>query len=75
MNYVMSDVYGNVEKFERMIKTIDLKEEDNLYLLGNFIGGEGSVEMLRLLADSVNIFPVIGAKKRLSMFSDLLPSS
>ena len=67
MNYVMSDVYGNVEKFERMIKTIDLKEEDNLYLLGNFIGGEGSVEMLRLLADSVNIFPVIGAAEKAAL--------
>ena len=60
MNYVMSDIYGDVERFREMLEIIDLKEDDNLYLIGNFIGGEGSVELLIQLADSVNIFPVMG---------------
>ncbi len=67
MNYVMSDIYGDVERFGEMLGMIDLKEEDNLYLLGNFIGGEGSAELLTQLAESVNIFPIMGAVEKAAL--------
>ena len=60
MNYVMSDIYGDNERFHEMLELIDLKEDDNLYILGNFVGDEGSVELLMELADSINVFPILG---------------
>ncbi len=60
MNYVMSDIYGDSERFHEMLEIIDLQEDDNLYILGNFVGEEGSVDLLLELADSINIFPILG---------------
>ena len=67
MNYVMSDIYGDFERFQEMLDTIGLNEEDNLYLLGNCIGGEGSAAMLSFLAESVNIFPLMGAMEKAAL--------
>lgn len=33
----MSDIHGNLERFEKMLKTIDLKKEDKVYILGDVI--------------------------------------
>lgn len=60
MNYVMSDIYGDYDRFEEMLEQIELKEDDNLYILGNIVGGEGSVELLEELAESINIYPIMG---------------
>lgn len=60
MNYVMSDIYGDYDRFEDMLDKIELGDDDNLYILGNVVGGEGSVQLLEKLAESVNIYPIMG---------------
>lgn len=35
MHYITSDIHNNNEKFEALIKKLDLKEEDKLYILGD----------------------------------------
>ncbi|NLD87258.1 MAG: serine/threonine protein phosphatase [Clostridiales bacterium] len=49
MTYVMSDLHGCYDKYLRMLKIIDLKDEDTLYILGDIVdrGDEG----LRLALD------------------------
>ena len=32
MMYVMSDIHGNLERFELIMRQINLKEEDTLYI-------------------------------------------
>ena len=34
MIYVMSDIHGMYEKYEKMLKQIDFSEKDTLYVLG-----------------------------------------
>lgn len=37
MTYVMSDIHGNKQRFESILKQIDLKPSDKLYILGDVI--------------------------------------
>jgi len=47
MIYIMSDIHGQYERYEAMLKMIDLREEDRLYILGDAIDrGPGSLEIL-----------------------------
>ena len=36
-NYVRSDVHGQYKAYTKMLKKIDLKAEDTLYILGDVI--------------------------------------
>ena len=35
--YIMSDIHGLYDRYEAMLKKIDLKEDDRLYVLGDVI--------------------------------------
>ena len=37
MHYVLSDIHGNEERFRSILRKIDLKEDDTLYVLGDVI--------------------------------------
>lgn len=37
MTYVMSDIHGMYEKYIEMLMTIQLNDEDTLYILGDMI--------------------------------------
>ena len=52
MVYVMSDIHGNINKYEKMLMLINFSEEDELYVLGDVIdrGAEG----VRILEDIMN---------------------
>lgn len=61
MNYVISDLHGNYEGYIQMLKKIDLKELDNLYMLGDVID-RGSFG-LRIFQDMMlrpNVYPIVG---------------
>ncbi len=61
MNYVMSDIHGEYEKFLEMLEEISFKDDDNLYILGNIIDvGEEPIELLREIADRPNVYPIMG---------------
>ena len=38
MIYVMSDIHGNRKKFDMLLEQIDLKSDDELYILGDIVG-------------------------------------
>ena len=37
MKYVVSDIHGNLENWKSILKKINLKEDDELYVLGDVI--------------------------------------
>lgn len=59
--YVISDIHGELELFKAMIKKIDLKPEDTLYVLGDLIDrGEHSIDTLIFAMSHPNIEFIIG---------------
>jgi serine/threonine protein phosphatase 1 len=45
MTYVVSNLYGRFDKYEKLIQKINLKENDILYILGNIVDfGEDSIK-------------------------------
>lgn len=61
MKYVMSDLHGNYDKYMEMINLIDLKEEDQLYVLGDiFDRGDNPIGILEHIRRNKNIFLIKG---------------
>lgn len=61
MNYVISDIHGNYEKYLEMIKKIDLKDEDTLYVLGDVLDrGPDGIKILMDMMMRSNIIPILG---------------
>jgi serine/threonine protein phosphatase 1 len=52
MIYCISDIHGQCEQFEAMLKYIDLKPDDHLYLLGDYVDrGADSISTLLLVGE------------------------
>ena len=47
MIYLMSDVHGRIDLFKQMLKKINLKKGDKLYVLGDSIDRGGGLQVLR----------------------------
>lgn len=61
MTYVMSDIHGNYEKYSKMLKEIDLKDSDTLYILGDVIDrGDDGIGILLDMMSRPNVFPILG---------------
>ena len=61
MHYVLSDIHGNEERFRSVLRKIDLKEDDTLYVLGDVIDrGEEGVHLLRWMAEQPNVQLILG---------------
>ncbi|MBQ3692974.1 MAG: fructose-bisphosphatase class III [Clostridia bacterium] len=68
MNYVMSDIHGEYDKFLEMLQKIDLQDDDTLYILGNAVDfGVEPIELLNEMADRPNIYPIIGDHERMAV--------
>ena len=68
MNYVMSDIHGEYDKFLEMLHKINLQDEDTLYILGNVVDfGAEPIEVLNEMADRPNIYPIIGNHERMAV--------
>ena len=37
MTYVLSDIHGNLRRFESIMKQINLQADDTLYILGDIV--------------------------------------
>ena len=57
MVYVCSDIHGDYGKYAALLKRLDMKEEDTLYILGDVIdrGPDG----IKILLDMMNRFQVV----------------
>ncbi|MDR1465514.1 MAG: hypothetical protein LBJ11_09485 [Oscillospiraceae bacterium] len=60
MTYVASGLLGRQAALARLTDKLNLRGSDTLYLLGNVLGGAGSISLLRHLACQENVFPVLG---------------
>lgn len=61
MIYVMSDLHGCKEEYLEAIETIQLKEADTLYVLGDVVDrGPNGISILQDMMMRVNVIPLIG---------------
>lgn len=61
MIYVMSDIHGCHAMFQSMCEKIGFSEEDDLYILGDFIDrGETPIPLLLDCMDRINVYPLLG---------------
>lgn len=61
MTYVVSNLYGRLDKYEKLIKKINLKERDVLYILGNIVDyGEDSIKLVNEISAQYNVYSVLG---------------
>ena len=61
MHYVLSDIHGNKEAFDTILSMIDLKPDDQLYILGDVIDrGEYGIELLQQIRTMPNCTLLMG---------------
>lgn len=61
MIYVMSDIHGNKERFDRVMAQIQLKPEDTLYILGDVVDRyPDGIKILRQIMRASNIKMLLG---------------
>ena len=61
MHYVLSDIHGNERRFRSILKQIDLRPEDTLYVLGDVIDRHpGGLRILRQLMSMKNVRMLLG---------------
>ena len=61
MIYVMSDIHGNMRRFQSVMNQINLQPEDTLYVLGDVIDRyPDGVRILRKLMKLPNVKMLIG---------------
>lgn len=59
--YVMSDIHGLSERFFEMIKKIQLKEEDHVYVIGDVVDrGPDGVQLLQYIKEQANFTLIMG---------------
>ena len=61
MTYVVSDLHGSFDKFQKLLKTIKLKDDDVMYVVGDIVDyGEQSIDLLCDLSMRFNVIPIVG---------------
>ncbi len=59
--YVIADIHGEYDKFVSLLKQIDLKDSDTLYILGDVVDrGPHPIKVLKHLMQMHNAFPIVG---------------
>lgn len=67
-NYVMSDVHGQYKTYMKMLKKIDLKAEDTLYVLGDAIDrGKDGIKILSDMMKRPNVVLILGNHEMLML--------
>ena len=68
MNYVLSDIHGNMNAFLSILQKIQLKPEDTLYVLGDIIDrNEYGIQILRLLMKMDNAKLLCGNHEKMML--------
>ncbi len=65
---VMSDIHGNLERFESIMRQINLKDEDTLYILGDVIDRYPyGIKILRQIMKMPNVNMLLGNHEYMMM--------
>ncbi len=69
MTYVISDIHGDFDRYEKMLDLINFDEErDVLFVLGNVIdGGEDSFKLLLDMSSRPNVYPIMGEHEYIAL--------
>ena len=61
MTYVLSDIHGNLGRFESIMKQINLQPDDTLYILGDIVDRyPHGIKILRRIMQMTNVKMLIG---------------
>jgi len=61
MIYVMSDLHGCHALFRKMLEKIEFSDNDDLYILGDFIDrGDTPIPLLLDCMERINVYPLLG---------------
>ena len=61
MTYVMSDIHGEYDKYMAMLREIDLRPSDLLYVLGDVVDrGPHPIKILKDMSMRGNVLPLLG---------------
>ena len=61
MRYVISDIHGNLRLFNEILEKIDLKDTDELYVLGDMIDRHSrGIEIMMILMNMPNAKVILG---------------
>ncbi len=61
MIYVMSDLHGEHEKLNAMLKQISFSEQDELFILGDIVDrGPQPIRILQQIMNMPNVYPLLG---------------
>ena len=61
MTYVVSDLHGCYDKFQRLLKEIRFSDADVMYVRGDMVDyGEEPMELLCDLSMRFNVIPILG---------------
>ena len=68
MIYCVSDIHGELDKFERLLTLIQFSENDHLYVIGDAIDRCAmGVDILRLVMDTPNITMLLGNHEQMCL--------
>ena len=60
-HYVISDIHGEADRFQKMLELIEFTDKDTLYVLGDVIDrGPDGVEVLRRIKETPNMHMILG---------------
>ena len=61
MKYVISNLYGDWARYTAILKKIEFKKDDMLFVLGNIVdGGDKGIEILKDMMLRDNVYPILG---------------
>lgn len=68
MIYCVSDIHGDIDRFEALLEKIAFSDTDTLYVLGDVIDrGTHGVEVLRRVKDTPNMVMLMGNHERMCL--------
>ena len=68
MIYCVSDIHGELDKFEQILELIHFSTEDHLYILGDVIDrGALGVDILRMVMDASNMTMLLGNHEQMCL--------
>ena len=70
MIYCVSDIHGELSKFEQILELIHFSAEDHLYILGDVIDrGALGVDILRMVMNASNMTMLLGNHEQICLSS------
>lgn len=61
MNYVVSNIHGNYEKFKALLSEIRFKDSDVMYILGDIVDyGDDPIGLICDISMRYNVLPILG---------------